>query len=371
MSGDVIQAKYEDLDGIARRLVQESQAVTAVRSRITRSAKALEQGGWIGRGSTAFFSEMNSVVFPALQRLIQTLEEARAVTVQASAIMRTAEEDAARLFKGEPTNGSSAKGGGNGSASSRQSDNGSWWSRWGEWVHGALDGLGLVPVVGEAADGLNALIYLGEGRHLEAGISAVAMIPLLGDLGKGGKYAFKIGKEVVEEAGEAGAKRLAKEAAEGLTERGARQADEFLRFGELAPNAKYTRNGYEYATDEIGRVNRVSGELKLETAPRTSHQTEVGKLGLPDDEGGHLIGSRFGGTPEGVNIVPQNANLNKGDWKKMENEWARALDTNQKVEVDIQLQYPKGGNGRPSDFTVEYTIDGKPYTKVFRNRPGS
>ncbi|HEY0607060.1 MAG TPA: WXG100 family type VII secretion target [Herpetosiphonaceae bacterium] len=100
MSGDNIQAKYEDLAGVARRLAQQSQAAADLRSRITRSTKALEQGGWIGRGSTAFFAEMNSVVFPALQRLILALEEARAVTLQASEIMRIAEEEAAALFKG-------------------------------------------------------------------------------------------------------------------------------------------------------------------------------------------------------------------------------------------------------------------------------
>ena len=89
---------------------------------------------------------------------------------------------------------------------------GSWWDKVKEWVHGALDIAGLVPGLGEIADGANALIYLAEGRFIEAGISAVAMIPILGDVGKVGKWGVKAGKELLEE----GAERLVKEGAETL-----------------------------------------------------------------------------------------------------------------------------------------------------------
>ena len=67
------------------------------------------------------------------------------------------------------------------------------WDKYGERVHGALDAVGFIPGLGVIADGLNGLIYLGEGRYLEATVSALAMIPLIGDLGKGGKYAAKVG----------------------------------------------------------------------------------------------------------------------------------------------------------------------------------
>ena len=40
----------------------------------------------------------------------------------------------------------------------------SWWQRWGsDVVHTGLDVVGLIPGVGEIADGANALIYLAEG----------------------------------------------------------------------------------------------------------------------------------------------------------------------------------------------------------------
>ena len=62
-----------------------------------------------------------------------------------------------------------------------------------DWVQGALDVAGLIPGVGEAADGVNALISVARGNPLEAAISLVSMIPVAGDaVGKGGKAALKV-----------------------------------------------------------------------------------------------------------------------------------------------------------------------------------
>lgn len=364
MSNDVIQADYEQLETIAGRFGQWSDSNHDLTQRLHSRVDALVDGGWFGRGSDAFFGEMEGEVYPAMQRLMQALKRAQSITLEIKAIMEEAEREAASVFQGQ-----------------HEKKEGGFWSRFGEWVHGGLDVLGFIPLVGEVADGANALIYLAEGRHIEAGISAAAMIPIVGDAGKVGKWGVKAGREILEEGAERAAKetaetlaeRGAREGAETATERGARNADEFLKFGELKPNTTYTRNGYDYATDELGRVQRVQGELKLEPAARTSHQTEVGRLGLPDDEGGHIIGTQFKGTPEGVNLVPQNWQLNRGKnspWRQMENQWAQALKEGKEVKVDIQLLYPSGGGGRPSRFLVEYTIDGKLTQDIFRNRPG-
>ncbi|HEU5470659.1 MAG TPA: polymorphic toxin-type HINT domain-containing protein, partial [Actinophytocola sp.] len=55
--------------------------------------------------------------------------------------------------------------------------------------HAFLDLAGLIPGLGELADGLNALSYLAEGDPTNAAISAASMIPLVGDLAKGARYA--------------------------------------------------------------------------------------------------------------------------------------------------------------------------------------
>ena len=56
-----------------------------------------------------------------------------------------------------------------------------WWQRWGsDTLHGVLDVAGLVPVLGEGADLINAGIYLAEGDKINASLSAAAAIPFAG-----------------------------------------------------------------------------------------------------------------------------------------------------------------------------------------------
>lgn len=57
--------------------------------------------------------------------------------------------------------------------------------------HTALDVVGLIPVVGEAADLINALWYLAEGNYVDAAISAASAIPLAGY----GATAVKVGRK--------------------------------------------------------------------------------------------------------------------------------------------------------------------------------
>jgi uncharacterized protein len=69
------------------------------------------------------------------------------------------------------------------------------WS-WSDVGHTVLDIAGFVPGWGEAADVANAGWYLAEGKHLEAGLSLISMIPVVGDvIGKGGKVAARLGPE--------------------------------------------------------------------------------------------------------------------------------------------------------------------------------
>ena len=69
-------------------------------------------------------------------------------------------------------------------------------------VQAGLDVAGLVPGVGEIADGVNALISLGRGDVAGATLSAMSMVPVVGDaIGKGGKIlraGFEHGDEVLE-----------------------------------------------------------------------------------------------------------------------------------------------------------------------------
>ncbi len=57
--------------------------------------------------------------------------------------------------------------------------------------HGILDVGGLVPVLGEPADGVNAIWYAAEGDEVNAGLSAAGMIPIGGWFATGGKLVNK------------------------------------------------------------------------------------------------------------------------------------------------------------------------------------
>lgn len=57
--------------------------------------------------------------------------------------------------------------------------------------HGALDILGLIPGIGEFADGANAAWYGAEGDYANAALSAAAMVPFAGWAATGAKLGMK------------------------------------------------------------------------------------------------------------------------------------------------------------------------------------
>lgn len=105
-----------------------------------------------------------------------------------------------------------------------------WWQRWGsDALHLTLDVVGLIPVVGELADGANAVAYLIEGDKANATLSALAMVPGAGMAATGAKLGKKAAGAAVEgsakatrQAAEQGAK---KEAAEEASEQAAKKSD--------------------------------------------------------------------------------------------------------------------------------------------------
>lgn len=101
MGNDVIQAKYDLLDQLAARFGQQAEAAAQTRQRVQQSMQPLQQGGWQGRGSAAFFAEMSGELLPAVQRLTAALGQARTATMQARDIMRAAEEEASRPFRSD------------------------------------------------------------------------------------------------------------------------------------------------------------------------------------------------------------------------------------------------------------------------------
>ncbi|HGN1708205.1 TPA: DNA/RNA non-specific endonuclease, partial [Providencia rettgeri] len=138
------------------------------------------------------------------------------------------------------------------------------------------------------------------------------------------------------------------------------------------PNTTYQVDGNKtYKTDSQGRVETVEAKLPLNSNDRNTYQQcKVGKCGVAGDEGGHLIATIFTGPGEKLNIVPMNSNLNRSEWKKMENSWAKALKEDKPVDVKIEPVYI-GNSDRPSSFNVMYKIGNeRPVERTFINDSG-
>jgi len=142
-----------------------------------------------------------------------------------------------------------------------------------------------------------------------------------------------------------------------------------LADGRLKPNLKYQSCGYNYKTDKLGRICNYSGKLKLQDGVRNKGAQVMagGKDRLEGDDGGHLFASIFGGSGNSENLVAMNASINRGEYKRLENLWAKALAAGKKVSVDGQCIY-EGQSTRPTKFIVSYIIDGVKNKAVIYNR---
>ena len=119
-------------------------------------------------------------------------------------------------------------------------------------------------------------------------------------------------------------------------------------------------NKAKWEVDAQGRPVSVEARLKEKAGgekrsyAEQKTQKSVGKSGTDGDEGGHLIGHRFMDDQGAKNLIPQNANLNKSAYKKMENEWADWIDNDKEIIVKINLEPP--GAQRPDNILVEYDV---------------
>ncbi len=276
MAAPIVGAEYDQLKQIATKFGQLRDQVSSLQQQLNQQHERLAHGGWEGKAFQAFDGEYTGDIVPTLKRLEHAFNVAQGLTGEISKVFRQAEEEAAALFKGKIIAAAAAK----------QKDEGSWWSKtWGkasEWVHGGLDVLGFIPGFGEIADGANALIYLAEGRYVEAAISAAAMIPIVGDAGKLGKWGVKAGKEVMEAGGE----RLVKEIAQEGSERLGKNASRLGQEGGFARNI---------VPDDISRseMKKIQDRLKSTTGtdvvPMSRQAQRYGNHFDPQSNAIHLV----------------------------------------------------------------------------------
>ena len=134
-------------------------------------------------------------------------------------------------------------------------------------VHGTLDVAGMVPLIGEIADGTNAGLYALQGDMLNAGISLAGMLPIGGQAVTGTRLGVKVGKEVLD----ASAKKAGKEVLGEATEQGVKKAG---------------KEGGERASKEIGtKISRKK--------PRKPHKPNKKKW---EENGGKVVDNPDGST---------------------------------------------------------------------------
>jgi hypothetical protein len=126
-------------------------------------------------------------------------------------------------------------------------------------------------------------------------------------------------------------------------------------------NIWHSLNGEYYFIDGSGRPHRaysylppIAAEVRNDTC-----QGSVGQWGdaanpSNDYDGGHLIGSQLGGWGKRANLVPQDANFNRGNWVTLENKMAKcAVLPNGRMRYYIGANYPNTTTLIPNNMTME------------------
>lgn len=129
------------------------------------------------------------------------------------------------------------------------------------------------------------------------------------------------------------------------------------------------RNGYEYLIDANQRTRRVSGTLTLNGEQRRSRTAQAQAGGhdrRSSDDGGHYIARRFNGPTEAFNHFAQDSSFNRGRYRALEQQWARAKRAGKSVSVKIVPVY-EGQSRRPSAINIWFWIDGDQRSLKFPN----
>lgn len=140
----------------------------------------------------------------------------------------------------------------------------------------------------------------------------------------------------------------------------------------LMKNMKYKVDNSIFTTDKLGRPI----EVKTNIAPKFKNtiiynrdkiiqrdfrkaRTNASKLDSNklNDDAGHLVAHDLGGVSDGINLVPQNRSLNRGEYKKLENLIKKDIKKGHSAEITIKLNY-EGASERPSNYIYEYKKDG-------------
>ena len=134
----------------------------------------------------------------------------------------------------------------------------------------------------------------------------------------------------------------------------------------------FVRNGYQYTTDSRGRVVSASGTLNIneegQANRRMSDSIEIIGKGhqKATDDRGHLIGHQFNGSDSLENLVPQNAKINQGNFRRLEDHLAKLVKSGYNVTANVVPIYSQQSH-RPDAIFYFYTVNDNAFTVLFPN----
>jgi len=115
----------------------------------------------------------------------------------------------------------------------------------------------------------------------------------------------------------------------------------------------------------------VLGTLELaytQVRSKTAQAQAGGADRRATDDGGHYIAARFNGPTDAFNHFAQDANFNRGEYRFLEDQWARAKRPGRDVTVKIVPSYD-GASKRPSVINIWFTINGHEESVRIPNEP--
>ena len=95
MSEDILQIDYDQMSTIVDQFQSQADVVDQMSKMLNTHYADIKSGGWEGAAADAFFSEYETELEPALNRLYKALEDGKVLANQIIQVLSEAEEDAA------------------------------------------------------------------------------------------------------------------------------------------------------------------------------------------------------------------------------------------------------------------------------------
>jgi WXG100 family type VII secretion target len=100
VANDKTRCDYQAADMIVKSFKSESETVQKMTQDLGRLVQGLQGGQWVGKAATAFYNEMDGIVFPSLKRLHAALAEASKGMSEIAKEVKQTEETTQNLLNG-------------------------------------------------------------------------------------------------------------------------------------------------------------------------------------------------------------------------------------------------------------------------------